>query len=192
MTDLKTLAKYEGWKQKKKSRLFWIKVWAFLIAVPTAYIAGNLLCKVGLTETKKIFSYSWGTDDKDLEKENQSKLPKDYTEWYKKVKENVWVKNFGKKEDYFTKEEILKRKVKEEGGSWGVGGMFSDFAAWLLSKGLSEEEAKKVDYYHYAKYVYGFTALFLILSWLIFYIIFFLLLRYLILPLIWKEPKLTE
>ena len=116
MTELETLAKYEGWKYKKSQRIFWIKIWAFLIALLSAYIAGNLLCKVGLTETKKIFSYSWGTNEDDLKSEKHSKLPKDYTGWYKKVRENVWVKKWGKKEDYFTKGEIKKReweKAKE-------------------------------------------------------------------------------
>jgi hypothetical protein len=39
-----------------------------------------------------------------------------------------------------------------------------DIVAWWLSQGLSEEEAKKVDYYQYGRYVYWWTATFLILS----------------------------
>ena len=191
--DLETLAKYENWKQAKKRRIARLQIFAFLLTVPMAYITSNLLCKVGLTETKKIFSYSWGIKEDGLKTENQKNLPKDYTEWYKKVKENVWVKNFGKKEGYFTKGEILKRKVEKEKKEVGIeGGILGNIADWWLSQGLSEEEAKKVDYYHYAKYVYGFTAIFLILSWVLFYIVFYLLFRYLILPLIWREPKLIE
>ena len=51
---------------------------------------------------------------------------------------------------------ILNHK-KEAGG-----GILGDFVAWWLSKNLSEEEAKKVDYYYFAQHVYSFTALFLI------------------------------
>ena len=62
---------------------------AFFLALLFGYTAGNLLCKVGLTKTKRILSYGLETNESDLKTENQKNLPKDYTEWYKKVKENV-------------------------------------------------------------------------------------------------------
>lgn len=189
MTDLKTLQTYENWKVKKQQRKTWMAVIAFFLALILAYISGNLLCKVGLTETKKPFSYGWGTSEEELKTENQSKFPSDYLTTYKKIKENIWQKQFGRKENYYTKGEIAKREAKKKGEDWGILG---DIASWWLSKGLSEEEAKKVDYYQYANYVYSFTSLFLIISWLIFYVVYYLLLRYLILPLIWKEPEMVE
>ncbi|WNE40590.1 MAG: hypothetical protein mread185_000047 [Mycoplasmataceae bacterium] len=102
LENIKSLEKYDAWKRAKKSRKTWMTTIAFFLAVLLAYIAGNMLMKVNLGETKKIFTYGF-TDEKDLETANQSKLPSDYTEWYKKIKENPWTKKFGKKEEYFKK-----------------------------------------------------------------------------------------
>ncbi|RIA79279.1 hypothetical protein C1645_746008 [Glomus cerebriforme] len=50
-----------------------------------AFVSGNLLCKVELKGTKKLFSYGWGKNEDDLKTENQSKLPADYLTFYQKV-----------------------------------------------------------------------------------------------------------
>lgn len=190
MTDIQTLQKYENWKSAKKRRKIWMIVISVFAGLLLAYISGNLLCKVGLFKTKKVMSY-WWSDKENLKPENYSKLPEDWTTYYKDLKENIWYKNFGKKEDYFTKGEIRKRELEKQGKELGgeLGGWLGE---WLGSQSLSETEAKKVDYHQYANYVYGHTGLFLIISWILFYIAFYLILRYIVLPLSWKEPKLTE
>ena len=99
-----------NWEAKLKKRKIWITIIAFFSALLLAYISGNLLCKVGLTDTKKLFSYGWGKSEDDIKTENQSKLPKDYIEIHKKVKENVWIKNFGKKKITLLKEKLPREK----------------------------------------------------------------------------------
>lgn len=190
MTDIKTLQTYEKWKSAKKKRKIWIKVISWLAGLLLAYLTVALVSKAGIGNVWKTLKY-WSTK---VETESERKqIPSDYLTWYQERKmEETWThKKFGHQSSYFTYEEIAKRKAKKEGEDW-FGELGGKLAEWWVSQGIDESKRNEVDYITYANEVYGNSAMIIFWGFPLFWIIYWLILRYIVLPLSWKEPKLTD
>ena len=189
MTDLQSLQKYENWKSAKRKRKIWIRVISWLGSLLLAYLTVVLLSKVGIGNIWKTIKYSAKTETKT----EREQIPADYLTWYKERKmEESWAhKKFGHEPSYFTYEEIAKRKAKKEGEDW-FGELGGKLAEWWVSQGIDENKKKEVDYITYANDVYSNAWTVIFWGFPLFWLIYGLILRYIILPLSWKEPKLTE
>jgi hypothetical protein len=192
MTDIQTLQKYEDWKSAKKKRKLWFNIISWVSGLSLAYITICFMSKCGLGNVWKTLKYGFAT--KIETKEERNNLPSDYLTWYKERKmEETWThKKFGHESSpYFTYEEIAKRKAEKEGKDL-LGELGGQFAAWLASWGVDESKKKEVDWIAYANDVYSNSAMIIFWGFILFLIIYSLIIRYIVLPLSWKEPKLTE
>jgi len=191
MAEIETLQKYENWKSAKRKRKVWIRVISWLGSLLLAYLTVALVSKAGIGNVWKTLKYGFTT--KIETKSEREQTPSDYTSWYKERKmEETWThKKFGHEPSYFTYEEIAKRKAQKEGEDW-FGELGGKLAAWLVSQGIDESKKKEVDYIAYAQEVYSNAAMIVLWGFILFWLVYGLILRYIILPLSWREPKLTK
>jgi len=190
MTELETLQKYENWKSAKKRRKLWINIISWLSGLLLAYLTVCWVSKAGIGNVIKTAKY---TNAKFETKEEKEQLPSDYLTWYKDKKmEETWThKKFGHQPSYFTYEEIAKRKAKEQGENW-FGEWGGKLAEWLAKQGVPKDQKNRVNQEAYANEVYSNAWTVIFWGFPLFWLIYGLILRYIVLPLSWKEPKLTE
>ena len=190
MTEIKTLQKYENWKSAKRKRKIWMNIIAWISGLLLTYLTVALVSKAGIGNVWKTGKYAVTKIETKSEREE---IPSDYLTWYKDKKmDESWAhKKFGHEPSYFTYEEITKRKAKKKGEDW-FGESGGKLAEWFASFGVDESKKKEVDWVSYANDCYSNAWTVIFWGFLLFWIIFSLLLRYIVLPLCWKEPKLTD
>jgi len=190
MTDLQNLQNYENWKSAKRKRKIWMHLISWISALFLAYLTIAIFSGAGIGNVWKTMKYS--TTEFET-KEQREQIPSDYLTWYKERKmDESWAnKKFGHEPSYFTYEEIAKRKAKEKGEDW-FGELGGKLLEWLASQGVPEDKKKEVDYIAYANDVYSSAWTVIFWGFIPIYLIYGLILRYIVLPLSWTEPKLTE
>lgn len=190
---IKTAQTIANWESAKKRRKTWLYLISGFVGLFLAYITGNLVCKVGLFKTKKLFSYAFKEEEK-MKPDKRAELPSDYATWFKDIKGSLWYSKIHRKENqesYWTHEAVAKRAAEKAGKNW-LGNIGSWLGQQFGASYLTDAQKKEIDNYQWAYNVYVATFGGLIVSWLVFYLVWFALLRWVILPLSWKEPALTE